>query len=62
MAKQQLIPLAEVRQHDQADDVWIRVNGEVYNMTGFAPDHPGGAESKPPMLLIIFRHLHLLSS
>ncbi|SPO05425.1 related to CYB2 - lactate dehydrogenase cytochrome b2 [Cephalotrichum gorgonifer] len=44
MTTQRLVSLAEVRQHDKEDDIWVVVDGEVYDMTGFAPDHPGGAE------------------
>lgn len=35
----------EMAQHVQADDIWIVVNGKVYDVTEFAPNHPGGAES-----------------
>lgn len=41
------IAASELSKHDKKDDVWISVNGIVYNMTEFAPEHPGGAESKP---------------
>lgn len=41
------ITASELARHDKKDDVWISVNGMVYNMTEFAPEHPGGAESKP---------------
>ena len=34
-----------ILQHNKLDDVWIVVDGEVYDMTEFAPEHPGGAES-----------------
>jgi cytochrome b involved in lipid metabolism len=39
------ISVSEISQHNKADDVWIVVDGKVYNMTTFAPDHPGGADS-----------------
>ncbi|KAH6604575.1 hypothetical protein Trco_006282 [Trichoderma cornu-damae] len=38
------IATGEVRQHNKRDDVWIVVDGEVYDMTEFAPEHPGGPE------------------
>ncbi|KAJ3546810.1 hypothetical protein NM208_g1820 [Fusarium decemcellulare] len=44
-----LIEASELAKHDKADDIWISVNGEVYNMTEFAPEHPGGPE-------IIYQH------
>ncbi|KAJ5176735.1 uncharacterized protein N7482_002612 [Penicillium canariense] len=34
----------EVSQHSCDDDIWIVVNGRVYDVTGFAPEHPGGAK------------------
>lgn len=36
----------EVVQHNKRADTWIVVDGEVYDMTEFAPEHPGGPESK----------------
>lgn len=36
----------EISQHANEDDAWIVVNGKVYDVTKFAPDHPGGADSK----------------
>ncbi|KAL7810333.1 FMN-dependent dehydrogenase domain-containing protein [Trichoderma aethiopicum] len=38
------ITTREILQHNKLDDVWIVVDGEVYDMTVFAPEHPGGAE------------------
>lgn len=35
----------EVTLHNKRDDAWIVVDGEVYDMTEFAPEHPGGPES-----------------
>lgn len=35
----------EIVQHNKPDDVWIVVDGQVYDMTEFAPQHPGGQES-----------------
>lgn len=45
MAKK--VSVAEIRRHGTQHDIWIVVNGEVYDMTEFAPEHPGGEESKP---------------
>jgi L-lactate dehydrogenase (cytochrome) len=36
----------EVSRHNKRDDTWIVVDGEVYDMTEFAPEHPGGPESE----------------
>ena len=32
----------EVKKHTSADDCWIVIKGNVYNVTEFLPDHPGG--------------------
>jgi L-lactate dehydrogenase (cytochrome) len=39
------VAASEILQHNRRDDVWIVVDGEVYDMTEFAPEHPGGQES-----------------
>ncbi|KAJ4318360.1 hypothetical protein N0V84_006869 [Fusarium piperis] len=44
-----VVAASELAKHSKTDDVWISVNGKVYNMTEFAPEHPGGAE-------IIYQH------
>lgn len=43
MAK--LISTQEIANHAHENDIWIVVNGKVYDVTKFARDHPGGAES-----------------
>ena len=40
------VSVDEVARHDKISDVWIVVNGIVYDMTEFAPQHPGGPESE----------------
>ena len=37
------VSVSEVAKHANPDDCWIVVNGKVYDLTKFAPDHPGGA-------------------
>lgn len=39
------ITIDELRKHDNEQDPWFVVKGEVYNGTGFLKDHPGGAQS-----------------
>lgn len=45
MSDEQKITAAEVAKHNSPNDCWILVNGKVYDLTKFAPEHPGGAES-----------------
>jgi hypothetical protein len=34
----------DIRQHAGLDSLWIVIDGEVYDVTGFVREHPGGAE------------------
>ena len=34
--------MAEVAQHNTADDAWVVYNGNVYDVTEFVSRHPGG--------------------
>lgn len=44
-SEQRIIPLSEVAQHAQKpQQVWIAVDGFVYNITEFLDEHPGGPE------------------
>ncbi|RAH45852.1 putative cytochrome b5 reductase [Aspergillus brunneoviolaceus CBS 621.78] len=36
--------LAEVATHNKKDDIWIVVHGQVFDVTKYLQDHPGGAE------------------
>ena len=36
------ISITEIESHNQSDDCWIVVDGQVCDITGFAPEHPGG--------------------
>ncbi|MHB1952618.1 MAG: cytochrome b5-like heme/steroid binding domain-containing protein [Sulfobacillus sp.] len=37
--------LSEVAKHNQREDCWVVVNNEVYDMTKFLNEHPGGASA-----------------
>lgn len=39
-----LISQAELEKHNQPEDCWIALHGNVYDVTKFLPEHPGGAE------------------
>ena len=40
-----IISALEISKHCLPEDLWIVVDDTVYEMTDFAPDHPGGANS-----------------
>lgn len=39
---QNKISISEIKSHNQSDDCWIVVDGQVWDITSFAPEHPGG--------------------
>ncbi|CAD7939425.1 unnamed protein product [Amoebophrya sp. A25] len=41
-AAAKVFTLQEVSAHNRADDLWIAVNGFVYDLTKFVKLHPGG--------------------
>jgi len=43
-----IISAQEVLRHNNPGDVWIIVDSKVYDMTEFAPSHPGGSDSTYP--------------
>jgi cytochrome-b5 reductase len=38
------ITLAELEKHNVKDDLWVAIHGNVYNLSQFIQDHPGGPE------------------
>ncbi|KAF4551668.1 FMN-dependent dehydrogenase-like protein 1 [Elsinoe fawcettii] len=46
---EKLLTVDEISKHSSAEDCWIVVDGAVWDLTEFAPSHPGGAH-------IITRH------
>eukprot|EP00740_Mantoniella_antarctica_P003990 CAMPEP_0181361618 /NCGR_PEP_ID=MMETSP1106-20121128/7428_1 /TAXON_ID=81844 /ORGANISM="Mantoniella antarctica, Strain SL-175" /LENGTH=155 /DNA_ID=CAMNT_0023475235 /DNA_START=213 /DNA_END=680 /DNA_ORIENTATION=- len=38
------IKMSEVEQHTSLDDLWLVIDGKVYDVTPFMDDHPGGGE------------------
>lgn len=47
-SSQKLYTMAEVAQHATANDCWMIVNGNVYDLTSFLEQHPGGVASMSP--------------
>lgn len=43
MAEPKLLSTAQITAHNSVEDCWIVVNGQVWDLTEFAPEHPGGA-------------------
>lgn len=37
--------LAEVAKHNSAEDCWVIIDEEIYDVTKFLPDHPGGSKA-----------------
>ncbi|KAL9089902.1 MAG: hypothetical protein Q9159_002259 [Coniocarpon cinnabarinum] len=42
MVSNRLVSAEEIRNHASSDDCWIVVDKEVWDITSFAPEHPGG--------------------
>jgi L-lactate dehydrogenase (cytochrome) len=38
-----LVPFSEVQKHNTVDDCWCVISGKIYDLTDFAPEHPGGS-------------------
>ncbi|KAK4942879.1 hypothetical protein LTR10_017455 [Elasticomyces elasticus] len=43
-ASRKVVRAEEVQNHNKKDDIWIVVEGIIYDITRFAPEHPGGAD------------------
>ncbi|KAL1549796.1 Delta 8 Fatty Acid Desaturase [Salvia divinorum] len=41
--KKMFITSDELKKHNKPDDLWLSIQGKVYNVTDWANDHPGGA-------------------
>jgi len=43
-----IISAEELSKHNRREDLWLAVGDVVYDMTEFAPTHPGGFDSRFP--------------
>jgi len=57
MAEDKLVSVEEIVKHNTPGDCWIVVDGKVWDITDFAPEHPGGGESTYTRLDDITSHL-----
>ena len=39
---QESLNIAQVARHNTASDCWMAIDGKVYNVTSYLPNHPGG--------------------
>lgn len=46
MAQDKLISTTEVSNHNTPDDCWIVVDNQVWDVTNFLDEHPGGSASE----------------
>ncbi|UZJ45975.1 cytochrome b5 domain-containing protein [Marinimicrobium sp. C6131] len=44
---QQVFTLEEVARHDRQEDCWMAIRGDVYDVTGYLPQHPA-----PPAVIL----------
>lgn len=44
ISHERTVTLAELAQHNTANDAWIAIKGRVYNITPYMKGHPGGPE------------------
>jgi L-lactate dehydrogenase (cytochrome) len=40
------ISTQEISKHNKPEDAWVVIENEVYDVTDFAPSHPGGVNGK----------------
>lgn len=45
MTAPKFVSVEEISKHNTPEDCWIVVDGNVWDLTEFAPEHPGAPES-----------------
>lgn len=61
MADSRSVTVEEIGKHATADDCWLVIDSTVWDLTEFAPKHPGGAASKFPAPWVHAAFLTILS-
>jgi len=46
MSSERTVTVEEIRRHANSDDCWLVIDNTVWDLTEFAPQHPGGAVSE----------------
>ena len=41
-----LVSTEEILKHDNPSDLWLVIDDQVWDVTSFAPEHPGGLNRK----------------
>lgn len=45
MGKETLLSVEDISKHNSPEDCWVVVDGKVWDLTEFAPEHPGAPDS-----------------
>jgi L-lactate dehydrogenase (cytochrome) len=45
MTEGKLLSVKEIEKHNSPSDIWIVVDGQVWDLTEFHQEHPGGSAS-----------------
>jgi L-lactate dehydrogenase (cytochrome) len=46
MTEQKLVSAQQISSHKTADDCWVVVDNQVWDVTDFLEEHPGGSTGK----------------
>lgn len=52
---------SDVSSHSKPDSLWIVVDEDVYDLTKFQEEHPGGKKSRTPMQMSHTSHMLIFS-
>ncbi|KAF5228139.1 hypothetical protein FANTH_14586 [Fusarium anthophilum] len=45
MGDEDIIPAAEIKRHNSKGDLWLTIHGNVYDVSDFMTEHPGGEDA-----------------